>query len=267
MFVNGIFEDDTLRIADSVPTSRILGVCLLSDTRARLRLTQRIETLFKIKMCGIHSVKDAQLVGLAGADAMGLNFFEQSVRYVDVETARKLVAVLRPTVKRVGVFVNATASDINRVADVLLLDYIQLHGDEPPELLADLSERLIVRAFSFGETGADDITRFLDGCGVGRRPDVVLVDACKPGKYGGTGEVADWDAVASAKAILGDIPLVLAGGLTPFNVADAIAKVRPAAVDTAGGVESRPGNKDPMLVRAFVNAAKKAFDQLGPGAA
>jgi phosphoribosylanthranilate isomerase len=93
-------------------------------------------------------------------------------------------------------------------------------------------------------------------------PDAILVDSLKPGEYGGTGEVADWEAVSNARAGLGEIPLVLAGGLTPFNVADAIAKVRPDAVDTASGVESRPANKDPMLVRAFVNAAKKAFQQL-----
>jgi phosphoribosylanthranilate isomerase len=199
---------------------------------------------------------------LAGADAVGLNFFEQSPRHVDLDTAQRLVGVLRPTVKRVGLFVNSTAAEINQIAEALQLDYIQLHGDELPQLLADLSPRPIVRAFRFGENGADDIARFLEGCGGGRRPDAILVDALMPGEYGGTGEIADWDAVSNAKPIWGEIPLVLAGGLTPFNVADAIAKVRPDAVDTASGVESRPANKDPMLVRAFVNAAKKAFLQL-----
>ncbi|HUG68839.1 MAG TPA: phosphoribosylanthranilate isomerase [Pirellulaceae bacterium] len=218
--------------------------------------------LFKIKICGINSVKDAQLVGLAGADAVGLNFFEQSPRHVDFETAQKLIGVLRPTVKRVGLFVNSTAAEINRIAEALQLNYVQLHGDEPPQLLADLSARPIVRAFRFGATGTDDIARFLEDCGQGRRPDAILVDALKPGEYGGTGEIADWDVVAKVRPILGEIPLVLAGGLTPFNVADAIAKVRPDAVDTASGVESRPANKDPMLVRAFVNTAKKAFEQL-----
>ncbi|MBC8356118.1 MAG: phosphoribosylanthranilate isomerase [Planctomycetes bacterium] len=218
--------------------------------------------MFKIKICGINSIKDAQLTGLAGADAVGLNFYESSPRHVDLPTAEKIVGVLRPTVKRVGLFVNSAAVEINQVAEQLQLDYIQLHGDEPPELLADLSERPIIRAFRFGETGADDIARFLEACGDGRRPDSILVDALKPGEFGGTGEVADWDAVSNAKAAFGDIPLVLAGGLTPFNVADAIEKVRPVAVDTASGVERRPANKDPMLVRAFVNAAKKAFAEL-----
>lgn len=262
MFVSRVLENDAVRCADSVPPSRIMGAGFSRDGGARKRSTQRNVTLFKIKICGITSVKDAQLVGLAGADAVGLNFFAQSPRHVDLETAQKLVSVLRPATKRVGLFVNSTASEINEIAEALQLDYVQLHGDEPPELLADLSARPIIRAFRFGENGADDIARFLEGCGAGRMPDAILVDSLKPGEYGGTGEVADWEAVSNARAGLGEIPLVLAGGLTPFNVADAIAKVRPVAVDTASGVESRPANKDPMLVRAFVNAAKKAFQQL-----
>jgi phosphoribosylanthranilate isomerase len=260
--MNVVFENGAGGCTDSIPSVRIMVSGRLKEGRARKRSTQRIVALFKIKICGVNSVKDAQLVGLAGADAVGLNFYEDSPRHVDLETAEKLVGVLRPTVKRVGLFVNSAADDINRLAERLQLDFIQLHGDEPPALLADLSERPILRAFRFGEAGADDIARFLEACGGGRRPDAILVDAMKPGEFGGTGEVADWDAVAKAKPILGEIPLVLAGGLTPFNVADAIAKVRPDAVDSASGVESRPGNKDPMLVRAFVNAAKRAFQQL-----
>lgn len=257
-----ISENVTAGRADSISTAPIMSAGISNESRARERSTQRIATLFKIKICGINSVKDAQLVGLAGADAVGLNFYENSPRHVDVETAGKLVAALRTTVKRVGLFVNATVHDMNRVAEQLQLDYIQLHGDEPPEMLADLSPRPILRAFRFGEAGAQEIARYLEHCGGGRRPDGMLVDALKPGEYGGTGEVADWDAVANVRPILDGIPLVLAGGLTPFNVAEAIAKVRPDAVDTASGVEGRPANKDPMLVRAFVNAAKKAFQQL-----
>lgn len=260
--MNVVFENAAAGRTDSIPPARIMGGGILKEGRARERSTQRIEALFKIKICGVSSVKDAQLIGLAGADAVGLNFYDKSPRHVDIDTAEKLIGVLRPTVKRVGLFVNSAADEINRVAEQLHLDYIQLHGDEPPELLADLSERPIIRAFRFGETGADEISRFLEACGGGRPPDAILVDASIPGEYGGTGEVADWDAVAGTKPNLGGIPLVLAGGLSPFNVAEAIAKVRPDAVDTASGVESRPGNKDPMLVRAFVNAAKKAFQQV-----
>lgn len=260
--MNVIYENVPAGRTDSIPTASIMGAGKPDESRARERSTQRIATLFKIKICGINTVKDAQLVGLAGADAVGLNFYQNSSRRVDIETADALVATLRATVKRVGLFVNSSADDINQVAERLQLDYIQLHGDEPAELLSELSERPILRAFRFGEAGADEIARFLEACGAGRRPDGILVDALKPGEFGGTGEVADWDAVAGAKPVLGEIPLVLAGGLTPFNVAEAIAKVRPDAVDTASGVEAQPGNKDPMLVRAFVNAAKKAFQQL-----
>ncbi len=262
MFVNGVFENDAVRYADSVPPSRIMGAEFSNESGARQRSKQRIETLFKIKICGICSVKDAQLVGLAGADAVGLNFFARSPRYIDQEMATKLVGALRQGVKRVGLFVNSSVDEINQIAEALQLDYVQLHGDEPPELLADLSPRPIIRAFRFGENGAAEIAQFLERCAGGRSPDAILVDTLKQGEYGGTGEVADWNAVSEARAVLGEIPLVLAGGLTPFNVADAIAKVRPDGVDTASGVESRPANKDPMLVRAFVNAAKKAFQQL-----
>ncbi len=218
--------------------------------------------MFKIKICGISSVKDAQLVGLAGADAVGLNFYEHSPRVIDLATAEKLVAVLRPHVKRVGLFVNAEAAAINQLVEALSLDYIQLHGDEPSEFLSQLSDRPIIRAFRFGEHGAAEIAQYLDDCSQHRRPDVLLIDASKPGEYGGTGEVADWAAVAAARGAWGGLPVVLAGGLSPFNVAEAIATVRPDAVDSASGVESKPGNKDPMLVRAFVNTAKKAFQDL-----
>lgn len=247
---------------DSITTARIMGSEFHRDSRARKRSTQRISALFKIKICGISSVKDAQLTGLAGADAVGLNFYEASPRYLNPELAEKVVSVLRPNVARVGVFVDSTAEEINRIGELLQLDYIQLHGDEPPELLTDLSERLIIRAFRYGEEGKAQVADFLERCGDGRRPDAILVDSSVPGEYGGTGQVADWGKVAEVKSIIGGLPLVLAGGLTPFNVIDAIAKVAPDAVDTASGVESQPGNKDPMLVRAFANAAKKAFQKL-----
>lgn len=232
------------------------------NSRACPRSTKRIATLFKIKICGINSLKDTQLVGLAGADAVGFNFYEKSDRFVDVETAEKLRKVLRPGVARVGLFVNSSPEEINQIAQQLELDYIQLHGDEPAEILNELSDAPIIRAIRFGESGASDIKAYLESCGSGRRPDAILVDAQVPGEYGGTGVVPDWQAISEARPVLEGIPLVLAGGLTPFNVAEAIAKVKPDAVDTASGVEAKPAIKDPMLVRAFANTAKKAFAQL-----
>ena len=195
MFVNMnvILENVPDGRTDNLPAAPIMGAVIskTGESRTRERSTQRVATLFKIKICGINSVKDAQLVGLAGADAVGLNFYENSPRRVDIETAEQLIGVLRPNVKRVGLFVNATVELINQIAEQLQLDYIQLHGDEPPEMLADLSERPILRAFRFGETGAEEIARFLKSCGGGRRPDGILIDALKPGEFGGTGEVAD----------------------------------------------------------------------------
>jgi phosphoribosylanthranilate isomerase len=216
--------------------------------------------LFRIKICGVTRVADARLAALAGADAVGLNFYPLSSRYIDLATADKIVSVLPARMAKVGVFVNASAEEIQHVADRLGLDWIQLHGDEPPEMLAQLGDRAIVRAFRFGENGAGEISRYLEVCRTEvRLPDAILVDACQPGEYGGTGVTADWKAVAETHDAFAPLPWVLAGGLTPFNVGDAIAVANPFAVDVASGVESRPGMKDPLLVRAFVSASRKAF--------
>lgn len=220
-----------------------------------------IATLFQVKICGITSVKDAQLAALAGADAVGLNFYDQSPRCVDVAIAEKIATVLPPRVKKVGVFVNAPAAEIQRLASLLRLDAIQLHGDEPPEFALELNALPVIRAVRFNSDARDEVARFLEACRATRVPEMVLVDARKPGEFGGTGEVVEWEALVAAADMFRGLPLVLAGGLTPFNVAEGIATVRPQAVDTASGVESRPGSKDPLLIRAFVSAAKKAFQQ------
>lgn len=208
-------------------------------------------------------MKDALLAALAGADAIGLNFYHESPRCIDLETAEKISAVAQQRVQRVGLFVNAPAEEINRHHDTLKFDFIQLHGDEPPELLAELPEVPFLRAFRYGEGGIEPILEYLQACS--RAPTAVLIDAQKEGMFGGTGEALDWESLASVKEKLGEMKLVLAGGLTPFNVEEAVAAVRPAAVDCATGVESRPGNKDPLLVRAFVNTAKKALQALADG--
>ena len=216
--------------------------------------------MFSIKICGITNVKDGQLAALAGADAIGLNFYEDSPRFVNAEIAGKLSQVVPAKVQRVGLFVNAAAELINQHCEALRLDFIQLHGDEPPEFLAELCDVPIVRAFRFGGDNMDEIAAYLDACS--RAPTAVLIDAKIEGEFGGTGEAVDWESLAAAKEQLGDMPLVLAGGLDPFNVEEAVETVRPSAVDTASGVESKAGSKDPMLMRAFVNAAKRALQAL-----
>jgi phosphoribosylanthranilate isomerase len=219
--------------------------------------------LYQIKICGITRIPDAQVVALAGADAAGINFYPESKRYVAFELAEKIAKVLSGRVHCSGVFVNASADEIRQAAEALKLDAIQLHGDEPPEFLTEFPDQQIVKAFRFGERGIEEVGAYLEQCRVaGKVPDAVLVDACRPGEYGGTGEQPDWSVVAGLRETLGEVPMVLAGGLTAFNVAEAIAATRCNAVDVASGVESKPGQKDPMLVRAFVNSARKALSAL-----
>lgn len=219
--------------------------------------------MFRIKICGITTVDDALSVAGAGADAIGLNFYAKSPRYVEKPEAQRICEALPPGVVKVGLFVNAPETEIRRVFDDLRLDLIQLHGDEPPELLARLGDRPVMRAFRVGPEGLDPVADYIEEC---RRLDCVprriLVDSRVEGAFGGTGKVADWSLVARHPIHDWHPPLVLAGGLTADNVRTAIHAVRPAAVDTASGVELSPGRKSPPLVERFVEAAVQAFDDL-----
>lgn len=220
--------------------------------------------MFTIKICGVTTVEDALAVAAAGADAIGINFYAHSPRFVPLERAQHVAAVIPRGVVRVGLFVNAPAEAICGAFDALGLDLIQLHGDEPPEFLAELGARPVMRAFRVGGEGLKPVAAYLDRCrALGTPPAMALVDAHRAGQYGGTGQIADWDALANERAMLGDVPLVLAGGLTPENVATAIYRVRPAAVDTATGVETEPGRKNPEAVGRFIAAARAAFAKVG----
>jgi phosphoribosylanthranilate isomerase len=214
--------------------------------------------MFRIKICGITRAEDAQSVADAGADAVGLNFFPRSPRYLAPEQAKSLVSALPTGLLKVGLFVNASAEEVCRTFDDLRLNLVQLHGDEPPEFLSLLAGRPILRAFRVGPLGLQPVFAYLDRCQqLGTVPQMILIDAQVPGQYGGTGQTADWQSLQAYPA--GGAPLVLAGGLTPANVAAAVRAVRPAAVDTASGVEVSPGVKDPALVRQFVEAARSAM--------
>jgi phosphoribosylanthranilate isomerase len=219
--------------------------------------------LFRIKICGVTSAKDAQLVALAGADAVGLNFYPQSPRYIDLSMAEKIVGVLPKQMARVGIFVNPNPDEAVAVAERLKLDWIQLHGEEPAEMMGRFGNHRVLRAFRFGNDSEQAIVDYLDDCQRREtRVAAILIDAAATGELGGTGKLVDWNALVAARPKFGDIPLVLAGGLTPFNVAEAIALTRPDAVDVASGVESKPGSKDLLLLRAFITSAKKAFAAL-----
>lgn len=219
---------------------------------------------FRIKICGVTKAEDARAAVEAGSDAIGLNFYPESSRYLELRDAFGIHRhTLGSEVDRVGVFVNAEDTWVReRIYDVHL-DAIQLHGDEPPEFLSQLPDFPIIRARRMDERGVAALAEDLAACeAAGRLPDAVLVDAMTPGRYGGTGETVSWAGLADYRKWLGDVPLILAGGLTPDNVAEAIRMVRPAGVDVASGVESSPGVKDHEKIRRFVDAARDAFDSL-----
>lgn len=219
--------------------------------------------MFRVKICGITNEDDARAAAAAGADAVGLNFYEKSPRFLRQTSAEAIVGALPAEVVKVGLFVNAPAEAVNSAFDRLGLDLVQLHGDEPPEYLATLAHRPVMRALRLGPEGLDPILSYLETCHrIGCLPRRVLIDAYRAGQYGGTGATADWTIASQYPSESWHPPLVLAGGLTAENVAEAIRVVRPAGVDTAGGVEISPGRKDLRLLRQFAQHAIAAFEAL-----
>lgn len=220
--------------------------------------------MFQIKICGITTVDDALDAAQAGATAIGLNFYAASKRFVDDATAERISLSVPPEVMRVGVFVNASAEEITAKLGGVELDAVQLHGDEPAALLAELPRGItIIRAIRCGPAGLAALGGYLvDARAAGRSPDALLVDSHGDGDFGGTGQVADWSVVDAERDYLEGLPLILAGGLDPRNVATAIETVRPDAVDVASGVEGAAGRKDAQAVREFVAAAREAFGKL-----
>ena len=198
-----------------------------------------------IKICGIKTLKDALAAIDAGADYLGFNFYPKSVRFVEKETCAEITSVLKkehPQIKLVGVFVNSTVDEIKNILETCSLDLAQLHGDETRETFAQLAPR----AFKAFRGIPSDITGYERNDGP-----AFLVDAAVKGVYGGSGVTADWSAAAE---LAKKYPLLLAGGLTPENVADAVRQVKPWGVDVASGVESAPGEKDASKMKAFVRA-------------
>jgi phosphoribosylanthranilate isomerase len=210
----------------------------------------------RIKICGITSEADAREAVRLGADAIGLNFEPTSPRSVRPEVAGRILRELPPFIEPVGLFVNQPLREVFEVLNRLgAVRTIQWHGDQPE--LADVYPFRLILAFQVRDAqGLTRVTRYLDMAGqMDRLPAAVLIDGYAPGRYGGTGNTAPWDLVAEYPS---PVPLILAGGLTPDNVADAVLTVRPYGVDVAGGVERSPGVKDPEKMRRFIDKAREA---------
>ncbi|KGS12113.1 phosphoribosylanthranilate isomerase [Pseudomonas tremae] len=198
------------------------------------------------KICGITRIEDALAAVEAGADAIGLVFYPKSPRAVTVLQARAIIAALPPFVTTVGLFVNASRCELNETLDAVALDMLQFHGDETPEE-CDGYHRPYIKALRV--KAGDDIA---SACRAYRNARGVLLDTYVEGVPGGTGETFDWALIPDDL----DKPVILAGGLTSANVAQAIAQVRPYAVDVSGGVERSKGIKDREKILAFMSAVQ-----------
>ena len=209
----------------------------------------------KVKICGLTNSKDAIAAVEAGADMVGFNFYPGSPRYIEPDRCAEIIAAFSAqqiAVLTVGVFVNASAATVANILQKCGLDLAQLHGDEPPAILEQLEGRAFKAIRPQTPFAADEEARRYAHL----RPDdgpALLVDAYKSGYYGGTGSVGDWSL---AESLAAEVPILLAGGLTPDNVTAALAQVRPWGVDVASGVESRPGLKDPDKLERFVRAVR-----------
>jgi len=200
----------------------------------------------RVKICGITNLADAQAAIAAGADVLGLNFYEGSPRHISMKTAAEIANKLPPFVMRAGVFVNADEDLVTRAIGECGLSLLQFHGDEPPDFCAQFG-LMSMKAFRIRDAESlKELPRF--------QTDAYLLDAFSPEARGGTGEKFNWDLAIEAQKF--GKPVFLAGGLTPENVADAVRKVRPFGVDVASGVESAPGKKDHPKIRAFIAAVR-----------
>lgn len=206
----------------------------------------------RIKICGIRDDEGALAAIDGGADALGFVFFEDSSRWIEPEEAYSIVRALPPLVSSVGLFVNASIEDFDRVSRECPTDFAQLHGQEREALVRKCGPRVIKAVRFDAGTIRSELARWaaLD------EVDAILVD----GSAGGQGTAFDWSALGDAREAADGRPIFLAGGLTPDNVGEAIRAARPYAVDVSSGVEraGRPGEKDPSRVRAFCQAVREA---------
>jgi phosphoribosylanthranilate isomerase len=242
-------------------------------------LVSRFQVLYVhpmwIKICGVNDAGIARQIAELRPDAIGLNFYAPSVRSVSAETARQIADVLPPGIQAIGIFVEATADTMRQTAALCRLDGIQLHAAGPSDALAELVGGAAIpgasiagpvrgpkriRAFQVGARGLAPVEEYFEqDRGRARSAEAYLVDAEVEGIYGGTGKTVSWDLLRKDYRREEWPPLILAGGLRPENVAEAIETVRPWGVDVASGVESSTGVKDVALVARFIEEARRAF--------
>ena len=204
----------------------------------------------RIKICGITREEDAWAAIEAGADALGFVFVPGTPRFIEPGRAAAITRSLPPFVSRVGLFVNADPEHIRATVAEARLDTVQLHGDEPPEVgLSLLGPVRVIQAFRV--QGPETLQQLPD---FRKSADAWLLDAYVPGTAGGTGARFDWNLAVQAREL--GHPLILAGGLKPENIAEAVRQVRPFAVDVSSGVESSPGQKDAEKIRELIRSAR-----------
>jgi len=210
--------------------------------------------MIRIKICGITNLADAKAAIDAGANSLGFNFYEKSLRRISTADAAQIRSTLPQEIEAVGVFVNAKPADINSLRAFVRFDAAQLHGDETPNIVSRVATSLpVIKAFrvdsSFSMSMFDQF------------PDVFafLLDGARAGQYGGTGQTTDWDFARRAAA---DRRIILSGGLKIENVAEAIRLVRPYGVDVASGLETKPGKKDHARLKEFIDEVRRAEQQL-----
>jgi len=203
----------------------------------------------KVKICGNTNLADVQVAVEAGADMLGFIFSEVSPRFVTVQQGADIARQLPPYVVKVGVFVNPTEADVFEAITNCELSILQFHGDEPPEFCAQFGV-MSMKAFRVRDTASlEALPKY--------KTDAWLLDTYAPDQPGGTGTTFNWNLAIEAQKL--GKPIFLAGGLTPENVADAVRRVQPFAVDVSSGVETSPGRKDHGKVRAFIKAAKSVL--------
>ena len=209
-------------------------------------MIEKFQPRIKVKICGTTSLKDAFLAVESGADAIGFIFYKMSPRNISQKEAKEIILQLPPFIETVGVFVNETSDKINRIAEQCKLNSIQLHGEESPALCRRV-KRKVIKAFRVKNADSLKSITSYDVSGF-------LLDSYNDGSKGGSGQVFDWNLALRVKK---QGPVILAGGLNPYNIFTAIHRVKPYGVDVCSGVEKSPGIKDHEKIREFIKSVRR----------